>query len=78
MTGAKKPAKTRARKSALRVQLDKAQMRVAALEAAAKHWYVVAKTETDPCKQCGLSITDRIHRDSGRTEIPPVPVEEYV
>lgn len=44
--------------------IDVATARIAALEKAAAHWYVVGKNTGEPCKQCGLFLADRIHKDN--------------
>lgn len=58
-------ARRRERDAAKRLApIDIALARIAALEKAGAHWYVVAKSPGDPCKQCGLFIGDRIHKDA--------------
>lgn len=44
--------------------LERAQQRIAVLEKAGAHWYAVGKSTGEACKQCGLFLADRIHRDS--------------
>lgn len=59
-------AKKRVRTSPAVKQLRLANERITRLEGIYRHWYQPAKTDTDPCYECGLPILDDIHRDNLR------------
>lgn len=46
-------------------KLLKAETRLQAYILAFSHWYQIGKTLATPCKQCGLPMSDPIHKDNG-------------
>jgi hypothetical protein len=53
----------RPRNVKLNKELEALRARNQLLERSFKHWFVPAKSLDSPCKTCGLSYRDTMHRD---------------
>lgn len=51
------------KRKVFQIPSSKYSLRIAALEAAFKHWYVIGKAPTEACKDCGFPLLDSIHHD---------------